>query len=57
MNIVLTNNFLKHKQALRLIKKECIDRALSWELKRACDLSIFENAGIEPVKRFCHLTI
>ena len=55
--MILTNKLAKHKQALRLLKKECIERDLSWEIKRAGDLSIFESLGVEPVKRFCKLTI
>jgi hypothetical protein len=57
LNTILTNKYLKHKLALRSLKKECIDRKISWEIKRAGDLSIFESAGVEPVKIFCDTTL
>ena len=37
------------KAALRLVKRECIQKNISWEIKKACDLAIFDNSGITSV--------
>ncbi len=45
------------KAALRLVKRECIQKNISWEIKKACDLAIFDNTGITSVQQFCKQTL
>ena len=39
--IILENKFQNHRLALRLIKRHCIVNDISWEIKKACDHSIY----------------
>ena len=41
--VMLDNKFKRNSQALRLIKKYCMQNEISWEIKKACDFAIFEG--------------
>ena len=54
LRILLENKYNKHNVALRLIQAYFITNEMSWDLKRACDHSIFsKQTTTDSVSFFC----
>ena len=43
LSIILENKYSENKKALRLIKRYCISENISWEIKRACDFTVYRK--------------